>query len=105
MRVKNSKICQRELTEEEKAEADAKNAKGGKAPAKGKKEEEPTPEELEKLEQARLEKEELERQKQAEWDALDEETKFIRTQEDIYKEPAIRMQNMIQVQKLEKLQE
>ena len=46
-RVKNSKVCPRELTEEEKAEAEAKGAKGGKAPPKGKnpKNDEPTPEE------------------------------------------------------------
>ena len=105
VRVKNSKVQPRELTEEEKAEAEAKNAKGGKAPAKGKKEEEPTPEELERLEAARLEKEELERQKQAEWDALDEETKFYRTSEDCFKEPSIRMQNRVLTHKLEKLQE
>ena len=106
VRVKNSKVQPRELTEEEKAEAEAKNAKGGKAPAKGKaKDEEPTPEELEKQEQARLEKEELERKKQAEWDSLDEETKFYRTHEDVYKEPAIRMQNAVQSARLEKLQE
>ena len=59
VRVKNSKIQPKELSEEEKAEADAKNAKGGKAPPKGKaKEEEPTAEELERQEKARLEKEE-----------------------------------------------
>ena len=49
VRVKNSKIQPRELTEEERAEAEAKNAKGGKAAPKGKaKEDEPTAEELEK---------------------------------------------------------
>ena len=107
VRVKNSKIQPKELTEEEKAEADAKNAKGGKAPPKGKgaKEEEPTAEELERQEKARLEKEEKERIAQAEWDALDEETKFHRTHEDPFKEPAIRMQNLVLVKKAEKLQE
>ena len=60
VRVKNSKIQPRELSEEEKAEAEAKGAKGGKAPPKGKgaKDDEPTPEELERQEKARLEKEE-----------------------------------------------
>ena len=48
VRMQNSKVVMKELTEEEKAELEAKNVKGGKqAPAKGKqKEEEPTPEEL-----------------------------------------------------------
>lgn len=96
VRVKNSKVHPRELTDEEKAEAEAKGAKGGKAPPKGKgKDEEPTPEELERLEAVRLEKEELERQRAAEWESLDEETKFNRTAEDPYKEPAIRMQNLV----------
>ena len=50
MRVKNSKIQPRELTEEERAEQEAKGAKGGKAPPKGKnpKDDEPTAEELER---------------------------------------------------------
>ena len=62
VRVKNSKIQQRELSEEEKAEAEAKGAKGGKAPPKAKgKEEEPTAEELERVERARLDKEEQDR--------------------------------------------
>lgn len=92
VRVKNSKIQQRELSEEEKAEADAKGAKGGKAPPKGKaKDEEPTAEELERLERARLDKEEQDRLALEEWESLDEETKFHRTHEDPKKEPAIRM--------------
>ena len=95
VRVRNSKLHPRELTEEEKAEVEAKAAKGGKAPPKGKPadEKQPTPEELEKLEQERLKKEEMERQRQAEWEALDEETKFYRTSEDVFKEPSIKMQN------------
>ena len=105
--MKNSKIQPRELTEEEKAEQEAKGAKGGKAPPKGKnpKDDEPTPEELEKQEQARLEKEELERQRAAEWETLDEETKFFRTNEDIYKEPSIRMHNQVSQRRLDQLQE
>lgn len=105
VRVRNSKLCARELTEEEKAEADAKGAKGKAAPPKGKnpKDDEPTPEELEKMERERLEKEEQDRARQEEWDSLDEETKFHRTNEDIKKEPAIRMQNLVQIAKIEKL--
>ena len=106
VRVKNSKIQPRELSEEEKAEAEAKGAKGGKPPPKGKaKDDEPTPEELERQERARLEKEEQDRLAQVEWDSLDEETKFHRTHEDPRKEPAIRMQNPVQQAKLERLQE
>ena len=107
VRVKNSKVIQKELTEEEKAEMEAKNAKGGKAaPAKGKaKEEEPNAEEIERQSRLKLEKEEEERIKQAEWDALDEETKFYRTHEDPFKEPSIRMQNLVLSARLEKLQE
>ena len=107
VRVKHSKLQARELSEEEKAEAEAKGAKGKAPPPKGKaaKDEEPSAEELERLEKARQEKEELERAQQAEWDALDEDTKFHRTNEDIKKEPAIRMENMVMKARLERLQE
>ena len=95
VRMQNSKVMLKELTEEEKAEAEAKNVKGGKAaPPKGKqKEEEPTPEELERLEKERLVREEKEAKLKAEWDALSEEERFYRTHEDIFKEPCIKMQN------------
>jgi hypothetical protein len=47
IRVKNSKVIFKELTEEEKAELEAKNSKKKPdAPKKGQKEEEPSPEEL-----------------------------------------------------------
>ena len=65
MVIKNAKAFPRELTEEEKAEAEAaKNTKpGGKAPAKDpkKKEEEPSAAELERLEKEKKEKEERQR--------------------------------------------
>ena len=87
----------RELSEEEKAEAEAaKNTKGKAAPPKGKgapKEEEPTPEELAKQEAEKAAKEEAQRLWQEEWDALDEEEKFHRTNEDIQKQPCIHLQN------------
>ena len=72
VRMQNSKVMMKELTEEEKAELDAKNVKGGKAaPPKGKgKEEDPTPEELERLEKERIAREEKEAKLKAEWDAL-----------------------------------
>ena len=107
VKVKNSKVLMRELTDEEKAEAEAKGGKGKAAPAKGKnvKEDEPTPEELEKMEKARLEKEEREKRLAEEWEQLDEEEKFFRTNEDIYKEPCIKMQNLVQIQQVDMLKE
>lgn len=108
--VQDGKVIPRELTEEEKAEADAggKGGAKGKPPAKdakkGAKEEEPTPEELEKMEQERLEREEKEKKLAEEWDKLDEETKHIRKNEDIFKEPCVKMQNLIVIEKVEKLQ-
>jgi len=92
----DGKVVPRELTEEEKAEADAGKAGGkggGKAPPKGakSKEDELSPEELERLEKEKAEREERERQLQEEWDKLDEETKHLRRNEDIFKEPCIKM--------------
>lgn len=108
--VQDGKCIPRELTEEEKAEADVggKGGAKGKPPAKdakkGAKEEEPTPEELEKMEQERIEREEKEKKLAEEWDKLDEETKHIRKNEDIFKEPCVKMQNLIIIEKVEKLQ-
>ena len=48
--VKGGRINAREMTEEEKAEADAGKNKKPDAKKAGKKDEEPTPEELEKYE-------------------------------------------------------
>lgn len=95
VKVKHSKVFPRQLTEEEKAEADQKQTKGKAPPAKGKaaKEEEVSPEELERQEKLKAEKEEADRKAQEEWDALDEETKHYRTNEDIQKEPCIKMMN------------
>eukprot|EP00351_Strombidinopsis_sp_SopsisLIS2011_P006249 CAMPEP_0116880186 /NCGR_PEP_ID=MMETSP0463-20121206/12091_1 /TAXON_ID=181622 /ORGANISM="Strombidinopsis sp, Strain SopsisLIS2011" /LENGTH=122 /DNA_ID=CAMNT_0004530465 /DNA_START=200 /DNA_END=568 /DNA_ORIENTATION=+ len=95
------------MTEEEKAEQEASKTKGNKKdpPPKGKatKEEEPSAEELERIEREKAEKEEQERIKQAEWDALDEQTKLFRTAEDKFKEPSIHLQNLILVENLDKL--
>ena len=87
----NGKVVPRELSEDEKA--DDPKGKGGKPPAKDakKKEEEPTPEELEKLEKEKAEKEERDRKAAEEWEKLDEDTKHIRTNEDIFKEPCLKM--------------
>lgn len=79
-------------------EANKGAAKGGKPPPKDAKkgavkEDEISPEELEKQEKERLEKEERERKLKEEWDQLDEETKHIRHNEDIFKESCIKMQN------------
>lgn len=102
--VGNGKVVPKEVTEDEKAE-DPK-AKGGKAPAKDAKkakEEEPTPEELERLEREKAEREERERKLKEEWDQLDEETRHIRHNEDIFKEPCVKMQNMVAIEKVEEL--
>ena len=104
----DGKSVPKELSEEEKAEAEAaKGGAKGKAPAKDAKkgkEEEPTPEELERLEKEKAEREERERLLQEEWDQLDEETKHIRHNEDIYKEPCVKMQNLEFIEQVEKLQ-
>jgi len=110
MLMADGKVVPKEMTEDEREVADAGKggAKGGKPPAKdakkGAKEEEPTPEELEKAEQERLEKEEKERKLAEEWEQLDEETKHIRLNEDIFKEPCVKMQNLVVLEQVEKLQ-
>jgi hypothetical protein len=105
--LKNLKIVPKELTEEEKAEAEAAKAPKGKAappPKKGQVVEEPSAEELERIEKEKREKEEVERKRQEEWDQLDEETKFNRTKEDIFKEPCFRFNNQEAAAKIEELQ-
>ena len=107
MTLKHAKVHPRELTEEEKAEIEAAKNVKGKAPpakdAKGKKEEEPSKEELERIEREKKEKEEKERKFREEWDALDEDTKFYRTKEDIFKEPCIKFQNFYAAKRIEQL--
>ena len=90
--VKGAKLVAREMTEEEKAEADAgKNKKAPEKVAKGKgKEEDPTPEELAKWDEEKKEREEANERARGEWDALDDNTKFFRTCEDPFKEASIR---------------
>lgn len=80
------------MTKEELEELEAQTKTKGKAPPKKGKEEEITPEEQERLDKEKAEKEEEERRLQEEWDALDEETKFYRTNEDPFKEPSIKFQ-------------
>ena len=53
------------------------------------------------MERERREKEEKERKLKEEWDALDEETKFYRTNEDILKEPCIKFSNVGAHKKIE----
>jgi predicted Zn-dependent protease len=97
MAAKGGQVIPKELTEEEKEEAEANAKTKGKAPPKGKgKEEEISPEEQERLDQEKAEKEEKERRLQEEWDALDEATKFYRTNEDPFKEPSIKFQIEVQ---------
>ena len=114
MNLRQAKVFPREMTEEEKAEALAAAAATGKgakqqaAPAKDAKKgviEEPSKEEQERVEREKREKEERERKRQEEWDALDEETKFYRAHEDIYKQPCIKFQNQIAQKRIEQIQQ
>jgi len=94
MSVKKGAFCQKQLSPEEIAEAEAAAAAAAaaKKPAAGKnapKVEEPTPEQLEQQARLKAEKEEKAWKLKEEWDALDPETKFYWTHEDIYKEAAI----------------
>ena len=110
MSLKNAKVFPKELTEEEKAEAAATaNAKGGKQPpppAKDPKKgpEEPSKEEQERLEKEKKEREEKDRKLKDEWDSLDEDTKFFRTAEDIFKQPCIKFNNAVALKRIEQLQ-
>jgi hypothetical protein len=107
--MRDGKPVPKEMTEEQRREADelAKGPKGGKAkeaPKKGAKEEEQSPEEHERMEKEREEREEIERKATEEWNKLDEETKHIRTNEDIFKLPCIKMSNVPIIKKIEELQ-
>jgi len=108
MTLKNAKIQPRELSEEEKAEAEAQKNVKGKPPAKPdpkKKEEEIPKEELERIEKEKKDKEERERKAKEEWDALDEETKFYKTNEDMYKESSIKFSNAYALKMMEQLKD
>lgn len=78
------------MTEEEKAEAEAGKAK--KPPEKKgvKKDEEPSAEELQRWEEEKKERDETNARARAEWDALDDNTRFFRACEDPFKEASIR---------------
>lgn len=107
MLLQNGKVVPRELTEEEKeAAADAKGGKGKPPPKDAKKAaaDEPTPEEKERMEKEEAERKERERLQQEEWDALDEETKHIRSSEDIFKEPCVKLQNLTVISEVEALE-
>jgi hypothetical protein len=107
IRCKNSKVLMKEMSEEEKAEMDAKNPKGKAAPPKGKavKEEEPSEAELAKIASERELVEESKRQLALEWDTLNEDEKHFRTSEDIFKEPCVKFSNLVIVNRLETLKE
>eukprot|EP01017_Pseudomicrothorax_dubius_P014690 TRINITY_DN1715_c0_g3_i2.p1 TRINITY_DN1715_c0_g3~~TRINITY_DN1715_c0_g3_i2.p1 ORF type:complete len:160 (+),score=69.02 TRINITY_DN1715_c0_g3_i2:273-752(+) len=90
METKDGKILPRQQTEKEIREAEeaaAAKKKGGKKDDK-----KLTPEEAEAIRRAQEEEEEAERRIKAEWDALDEDTKFYRTHEDKYKSASIRFE-------------
>jgi len=93
VKTEDGKIQPRQLTEEEKKAAEeALASKGKKPPAKESKkkaEEEISAEQKAKEEEEKRIKEELEAKRKAEWDALDEDTKFYRTNEDPHKEPRL----------------
>eukprot|EP00830_Metopus_es_P014783 TRINITY_DN4053_c0_g2_i1.p1 TRINITY_DN4053_c0_g2~~TRINITY_DN4053_c0_g2_i1.p1 ORF type:complete len:1046 (-),score=328.50 TRINITY_DN4053_c0_g2_i1:39-3137(-) len=92
VKIEGGKIQAKQLTEEEKKALEEAQSKGKKAvpkPDKKKQEEEPSPEEKAKEEAEKKAKEEAEAKLKAEWDKLDEETKFYRTQENAYKEPRL----------------
>lgn len=99
--MQGGKPVARELTKEEKAaaEAAAVSGKGAKnAPAKGKgavEEKQPTPQEIEAAERAQAEREAGEARFQAEWDLLDDETRFFRSMEDPFKEPRVCIENKV----------
>ena len=78
------------MTEEEKAEVDASKSKKPVDPKKKGKEEEPSAEELAKQEEEKREREEANAKSKADWEALDDNTKFFRTCEDPFKEASIR---------------
>lgn len=107
MLIQNGKVIPKELTEEEKEQAaDAGKGKGKPPPKDAKKaaEAEPTPEEKERMEKEEAERQEREAKLKEEWDKLDEETKHLRTSEDIFKEPCIKMQNLVTLSKVEALE-
>ena len=95
--VLEGKIHARQLTDKEIKEAE-EAALAKKKVKKDPKNEPPPPtaEELERLKKAQEEQEEEEKRRQAEWDALDEKTKFHRTYEDKYKHPAVKFENPAQ---------
>jgi hypothetical protein len=55
------------------------------------------------MEKERSEKELRDSKLAEEWEKLDEETKHIRTNEDIFKQPCLKMQNMVAIDKVETL--
>lgn len=92
--LSQGKIQARQLTDKEIKEAE-EAALAKKKVKKDPKNEPPppSPEEIEKQKRLQEELEEEERKRQAEWDALDEKTKFYRTYEDKYKHPSVKFEN------------
>lgn len=87
---KGAKIVAREMTDEEKNEAEAAKGKKPVDPKKKGKEEEPTAEELAKWEEEKREREESNNKAKTDWDALDSNTKFFRTCEDPFRSSSIK---------------
>jgi hypothetical protein len=106
--MRDGKPVQKEMTEDQKQALEEQSKGGskkgpGKEVKKGAKEEEISPEELERIEKEKSEKEDREKKLKEEWDQLDEETKHIRTSEDIFKESCIKMSNIAVIEKIDKL--
>lgn len=83
----DGKLNAKELTEEEKKEAEAKNKKKPEPVKKGGKPDEISKEEIDRIEKERLEKEERDRKYQEEWNALDEKGRFYKKKETPTEEP------------------
>ncbi|KRX07149.1 hypothetical protein PPERSA_09363 [Pseudocohnilembus persalinus] len=88
--VNQGKTLARQLTEKEQKEIEEQqNAKKKKKDTKKQDEPQLTPEQEEALRLQKEKEDEEERIRQEEWDALDEQEKFYRTQEDKYKSPTL----------------
>lgn len=55
------------------------------------------------MENLKKEKEEKERKAREEWEALDEETKFYRKNEDVFKEPSVKFINTFFIKRIEQI--
>ena len=103
--ISEGKLYPRQLTEKELKEVEEAQAAKAKKNVKKDPKNEPPPPTAEELEKQRKIQEELEAEEQkrlAEWNALDEQTRFYRTYEDKYKHPSIKFEDFEgQIEKLD----